>query len=99
MGVKEGFLASVIQNLATSLRLFGGRLRLIGGHRRSSDTVSGSLGCPKSVKNLASNLAILSSKLGTATGVVMPKKSATSCRRLESASDGCKIKRYVSRFC
>ena len=79
------WISNPTQNLATSLRLFGGRLLC--------------LGCPKWVKNLASNLQILSSKLGTATGVAMPKKSATSRRRPESASDGCKIVRSVSRFC
>jgi len=31
------------------------------------------LGCPKWVKNLASNRTILISKIGTATGVAMPK--------------------------
>ena len=35
------WISNPTQNLATSLRLFGGRLRLIGGHRRSSDIVSG----------------------------------------------------------
>ena len=90
------WISNPTQNLATSLRLFGGRLRLIGGHRRSSEIVSG---MPKWVKNRASNLKILSSKLGTATGVAMPKKSATTRRRPEGASDGCKIVRSVSRFC
>jgi len=32
-------------------------------------------------------------------GVAMPKKFATRHRRQESASDGCKIVRFVSRFC
>ena len=77
---------------ATGLRFFGGRLRLIGKHRRSSDIVSG---MPKMSGNVASNLTILSSKLMTATGVAMPKKSATSRMRPESASDGCKIVRSV----
>jgi len=42
---------------------------------------------------------ILLSNIGTATGVAMPKKFATSRRRQESASDGCKIVRSVSIFC
>jgi len=45
------------------------------------------------------NRTILISKIGTAMGVAMPKKFATSRRRPESASDGCKIVRSVSRFC
>ena len=35
------WISNPTQNLATSLRLFGGRLRLSGGHRRSSEIVSG----------------------------------------------------------
>ena len=35
------WISNPTQNLATSLRLFGGRLWLIGGHRRSSDIMSG----------------------------------------------------------
>ena len=57
------------------------------------------LGCLKWVKNLASNRTILISKIGTTTGVAMPKIFATSRRRPESAFDGCKIVRSVSRFC
>ena len=38
-------------------------------------------------------------KIGTATGVALPKQFATSRRRPERASDGCKIVRSVSRFC
>ena len=90
------WISNPTQNLATSLRLFGGRLRLIGGHRRSSDIVSG---MPKMGENLASNRQILSSKIGTATGVAMPKKTATSRRRPDSATDGCKIVRSIARFC
>ena len=84
------------QNLATSLRLFGGRLRWIGGHQRSSEILSG---MPKMGENLASNRTILISKIGTATGVAMPKQIATSRRRPESASDGWKNVRSVSGFC
>ena len=35
------WISNPTQNLATSLRLFGGRIWLIGGRRRSSDIVSG----------------------------------------------------------
>jgi len=35
------WICNPTHNLATSLRLFGGRLRLIGGHSRSSEIVSG----------------------------------------------------------
>jgi len=57
------------------------------------------LGCTKWLKNIASNRTILISTIGTAMGVAMPNKFATSRRRPESASDGCKIVRTVSRFC
>jgi len=50
-------------------------------------------------KKFASNRTILISKIGTPTGVAMPKNFATRRRRQESASDGCKIVRSVSRFC
>jgi len=50
-------------------------------------------------ENLASNRTILISKIGTATGVAMPKQIATSRRRPESASDGWKNVRSVSGFC
>ena len=90
------WICNPTHNLATSLRLFVGRLRLIGGHRRSSEIC---LGCPKWVKNFVSNSTILISKIWTATGVAMPKYFATSRRRPESASDWCKIVRFVSRFC
>jgi len=67
-------------------------LKCIVGHLRLC------LGCPQWVKNLASNRTILVSKIGTATGVAMPKKFATSRRRPESASAGCKFVRSVSAF-
>jgi len=47
----------------------------------------------------SSNRTILISKIGTETGVAMPNKFAASRRRPESASDGCKMVRSVSRFC
>jgi len=90
------WICNPTQNPATSLRLFGGRLRLIGGQPRSSEIVSG---MPKMVEKSCEHRTILISKIGTATGAAMPKPFATSRRRPESASDGCKIVRSVSRFC
>ena len=51
------------------------------------------------MENLASNRTILVSKIGTATGVAMPKKFATSRRRPESASDGCKNVKGKANMC
>jgi len=55
------------------------------------------LGCQNGWKILRA--IVHSSKIRTTTGVAMPKIFATSRRRPESAFDGCKIVRSVSRFC
>jgi len=64
------YLQSHTESCDYCIRLFGGRLRLIGGHRRSSEIC---LGCPQWMKNLASNRTILILKIRTATGVAIPK--------------------------
>ena len=90
------WICNPTQNLATSLRLFGGRLRLIGGHRRSSEIVSG---MPKMGEKSCEQSYNFKFKDGDRDGCGDDKKTiATIRRRPESASDGCKLVRSVSIF-